>query len=127
MSEPTRYEHAETSIEVPAVPADVWRAIITTDDTDSWHGEGSVLGETPGESLYIADPATGRAKSGIVERVIPNERLEYTWWPIEDPDEASRVTITMLPSPIGTLITVQERPLSAQASSQACARVLARC
>jgi len=109
--QPTQEHEAQTSVDIDADPEEVWDALTSSGEPDSWHGEGSVIGEEPGDSLYISDPATGRPKSGIVERVVDNELLEYTWWPIDDPDAASRVAITLLPTPAGTRVRVTERPL----------------
>lgn len=112
MSDAPNDQQAKTHLDIASEPDEVWEALTSTDRADCWHGEGSIIGDEEGDTLYIVDPATGRPKSGIVETLIPDERFTYTWWPVEEPDEASHVTITLEPIPIGTRVTVVERPLT---------------
>ena len=102
---------ASTSIDLGADPGAVWEALTTDEGLDGWFGQGSTMGDEPGDALYVADPLTGAPKTGIVETVVPEERLDFTWWPIGDADGASHVSITLLPSDVGTRVTVVERPL----------------
>ncbi len=111
MSDTTQDDRACTSADIDADPEAVWQALTTDDGLAGWFGEGSVIGEEPGEALYVVDPVTGRPKTGLVETVIPEEQLDFTWWPIGEPDDASRVSITLAPADAGTRVTVTERPL----------------
>lgn len=104
-------DQAEITLDIEAEPEVVWDSITTDDGLSDWFGEGSFVGPEPGDDLHVLDPVTGRPKSGIVEKVEPQQCLEYTWWPIGAPDEASRVAITLLPCEVGTRVTVVERPL----------------
>lgn len=117
MSDAPNDQQGKTHLDIASDPDDVWEALTSTDRGNSWHGEGSIIGNEAGDTLYIADPVSGRPKSGIVETLLPSKRLAYTWWPIEEPDEASHVTITLEPIPIGTRLTVIERPLTPGSSN----------
>lgn len=129
MSDATHDQQVQTHLDIESEPDDVWNALTSPGDSDSWHGEGSVIGEEAGDTLFISDPASGRPKSGIVETSLPGERLVYTWWPIEAPDEASHVTITLEPITHGTRVIVTERPLvpSSPNPSAGNTRALASC
>ena len=111
MSETTEQDHASTSADIEADPEEVWEALTTDDGLATWFGEGSVIGEEPGDSLYVVDPVTGRPKTGVVETVVPEEQIDFTWWPLGEPDDASHVSITLEPNDGRTQVTVTERPL----------------
>lgn len=111
MADVKENEQAEITVDIEAEPEVVWQSLTTSEGLGEWFGEGSFVGSEPGDDLHVLDPVTGRPKSGIVEKIEPSECLEYTWWPIEAPDEASRVAITLLPCETGTRVTVVERPL----------------
>lgn len=123
MADVKENEQAEITVDIEAEPEVVWDSLTTSDGLAEWFGEGSFVGSEPGDDLHVLDPVTGRPKSGIVEKIKAGECLEYTWWPIGAPDEASRVAITLLPCETGTRVTVVERPLlSSSMSMSAVAR-----
>ena len=111
MSDTPEDDRAATSVDVDATPDEVWEALTTDDGLATWFGEGSGIGDEPGDSLYVLDPITEETKTGIVETVVPVEQIDFTWWPLGEPDDASHVSITLQPSDAGTRVTVTERPL----------------
>lgn len=111
MSDTTERDHASTSADIDADPEEVWEAITTDEGLATWFGEGSVIGDEPGDSLYVIDPVTEAPKTGIVETVVPEEKIDFTWWPLGEPDDASHVSITLEPNDGRTRVTVIERPL----------------
>lgn len=111
MADVQEADHAVITVDIDAEAEAVWESLTTTEGLADWFGDGSFIGDEPGDDLHVVDPVTGRPKSGIVEKFEPAECLEYTWWPIGAPDEASRVAITLAPHETGTRVTVTERPL----------------
>lgn len=105
MTEPSE---AITSVDIEATPADVWEALTTKDGLADWMGEGSVVGRDQGDDLFVQDIVTGRPRRGVLDEVSPEHRLGYTWWPEADPEQATRVSITLTPCEVGTRVTVVE-------------------
>lgn len=111
MADVKENDHAVVTVDIDAEADAVWESLTTNEGLADWFGDGSFVGDEPGDDLHVLDPVTGRPKSGIIEKIEPSECLEYTWWPIGAPDEASRVAITLVPCETGTRVTVTERPL----------------
>ena len=103
---------AHTELEIEADAAAVWRALTTDEGLAAWMGDGTTIDPTPGGNIVTPDPAGGRERTGEVERVERDQRLEFTWWPTADPDDRSYVSITLEPVEVGTRVRVVERPLS---------------
>ena len=109
------------SVDIDAAPEDVWHALTTEDGLAGWMGDGSQVGERQGDDLIMADIVTGQQRRGVLDEVSPQHRLGYTWWPETDPDQATRVSITLVPCPSGTRVTVVETVPSASLSAHATA------
>jgi uncharacterized protein YndB with AHSA1/START domain len=93
----------ERSVDVPAPPEEVWERIVDGDLAEEWMGIR--LEPRPGGVVDVPD----REMIGTVEEVIPGESITWSWREIEaDP---SQVTITIVPIPTGTRVTITERLL----------------
>lgn len=117
-------DDAIVEVELDATPEDVWDALTTPDGLRPWMGDDAAVGDAPGDSIYMPDPAGGRTRRGVLDEFSPQRRLGYTWWPETNPEEATRVTITLTPHTGGTRLTVVEsipaQP-AASLSASACA------
>ena len=136
-NQPTDLTEVETQIppeaiirvEIEATPDDVWQALTTDDGLAGWIGDGSTIGDNVGDEIDVHDVVTGQRKRGVLDEVSCGHRLGYTWWPETEPTRATRVAISLEPTPIGTRVTVTEsRPLLAPIGSTAGgARAMATC
>jgi len=108
------------SLDIEADLERVWQALTTGEGLARWMGNGSLLGRSAGDELYFTDVVTGAPKRGIVDELIPQRSVAYTWWPETDPDDASEVSIRLEPCESGTRVTVVEsRPESAAGPTMA--------
>lgn len=99
-------------VDIDADPDAVWQALATDEGLASWIGEGSTVGTEVGDEIRVHDAVTGRDRRGYLDEVTPGRRLGYTWWPDAQPDQATRVAISLEPRHGGTRVTVIEsRPL----------------
>jgi len=121
MAEPTVTENPQNeaivSVDIDASPEDVWHALTAEDGLAPWMGEGSMMGECQGDDLVLADIVTGQRRRGVLDEVSPQHRLGYTWWPETAPEQATRVSITLVPCVSGTRVTVVETMPVASAST----------
>jgi uncharacterized protein YndB with AHSA1/START domain len=109
-------------IVLPAERDETWRWLTDPSELSRWLApevelepwEGGVV-ETAGEP----DPRTG-----VVERLDPNELLRIRWWPVEDEDAATTVEFELGDDPAGTRVRVTETegvPAATGARAQALA------
>ena len=120
MSERHDLELADTAIvdiEIEAEPAALWRAMTTDDGFAAWMGEGSRIDIGPDRGVSTNDPVTGIPKRGRVTDTVPGERVEFTWWPEDDPDDRSEVSIRLEPAPSGSRVIVTERRVLASTAT----------
>ncbi len=108
--------NARTSTDLAHDPDAVWRAIC--EDADGWLGRGSSIEAVSGGAVVANDVVTGTQRRGTVTSVDDGRRLELEWWPTDEPDLATTVTITLTPSAAGTHIVITETvPASLSASA----------
>ena len=100
-SETERVERAET---FEASPEEVWESLTDDDRLSEWLAEEVEIEPFEGGEISVRDDDGER--SGMVETVIEEERLTYTW---ARPGEApSRVDFVIEAVPAGTRLTVTE-------------------
>ncbi len=97
---------ARTSTDLEHDPARVWQTIC--DDADGWLGAGSSIDPQPGGVVVVNDVVTGKQRLGTVTTVDWGHRLELEWWPTDEPDLVTTVTVTLTPSAGGTHLVITE-------------------
>lgn len=105
---------------IEAAPEDIWEALTSDEGLDDWLGEGTEVDPVPGGEIVTPDVVSDRPRRGHVDEVDPERRFAFTWWPEDDQDDRSHVTITLEPTRSGTLVRVVERaavPTAAHATT----------
>lgn len=108
---------AVVSIDMDAVVDDVWDALTTDDGLAPWMGEGASVGSGVGGPLSAPDIATGRHRFGFIEEFTPGEELAFRWWPEDDPELVTCVSIALEPQHGRTRVTVTETAPAASSAS----------
>jgi uncharacterized protein YndB with AHSA1/START domain len=112
-------ETVERTVTLPTDLEEAWELLTHPDELSAWLGDDVVLDPVPGASGWVRE-RDGTDRRLVVDEVDEGRRLSWRWW-IEgdDPDQtASRVEITLSPTPDGTLVRVVEQPLvTARASA----------
>lgn len=101
-------DQAVTETSFDAAPDTVWESLTSPEGVEEWMGEGSVI-QDDGD-LWMRDFVTGEPKEGRVRTFEPDRLLEFDWWPEDDPERSSSVSITLEPLLPGTRVVVVERP-----------------
>ncbi|MEM7287410.1 MAG: SRPBCC domain-containing protein [Actinomycetota bacterium] len=102
---------AEHEVLIEATPEEIWEALTSDDGLDDWLGEGTEVDPVPGGEIATPDVVTDRPRRGHVDEVDPARRFAFTWWPEDDHQDRSQVTITLVPTRAGTLVRVVERSI----------------
>lgn len=93
-------------IDVPLPADDVWPLVADGDGWAEWLvEEADVAVESGGEGTVVDD---GERRGVLVERVVPGERVTWTWWPSDRPDDASRVDLEVVPAAERTVVRITE-------------------
>jgi uncharacterized protein YndB with AHSA1/START domain len=107
-------------IVLPAERGEAWRWLTDPGELSRWLAPEVELEPWEGGTVETAgepDPRTG-----VVERVDPNELLRIRWWPADDEDAATTVEFELGDDPAGTRVRVTE---SDSAVAAACRRARA--
>lgn len=104
-----RDELATIHHDIAASPEQVWRALTTDDGLAPWMGDGASIEDAPGGEVVMPDVTTGRPRRGRVQSRERNRSLCYEWWPEDEPNAITDVSIELEPIEAGTRITVVER------------------
>jgi uncharacterized protein YndB with AHSA1/START domain len=100
--------------EVPAPPSRVWRALTEAEELSAWFGAEAEIDPRPGGpmSLRFDD---GWMRPGVVEDVVPEQRLVFRWLPFERHPDGSwrpmghgRVEFELEATETGTRLVVSE-------------------
>ena len=113
----------ERCVEVPAPVAEVWDAVADPERLSEWLNVEADMDVRPGGAARFVTP-DGR-RLGVVEEVVPERRLVFSWWPSPGFGRTSRVEIDLRESDAGTEVHVVETFLSVAAPSRPALRVLA--
>jgi len=103
----------ELSIHIEASPETVFRFLSDPALFQKWMGPGAILGT---DTLTVHYP-TGHHAAGTIRESIPNQRLVFGWGYSNNehgigPD-STVVTISLTPTPTGTLVTLTHAGLDA--------------
>ena len=101
-------------ITLPVDPDDAWACLTEPAELEAWFAERAELELREGGMAAFTLPG-GERRRGIVEEVVPGERLAFWWWePAPEGDDAvpdapgSRVEFVLDAVPGGTRVTVRE-------------------
>jgi uncharacterized protein YndB with AHSA1/START domain len=104
------------TIEVPADPQAVWRALTDPDELCRWFGAAVRIEAVPGGAVRAVWPDGGRS-IGSVEAADEPRRLVFRWRRIDgvgfaaQVGGASRVAFELEASAAGTTVSVTEEPV----------------
>lgn len=97
-----------------ADPAEVWEAVTEPERLGDWFGAAVEGDVAQGEVLRFTAP-DGTERRAVVERADPQRALVFRWLPTDD-DPSSRVAITIVEVPDGTVLRVVETRIEAAVS-----------
>ena len=93
----------------PVSPEELWLTVTEPEHLDAWFG-GHVDWElTPGAPFAFTEN-DGASWSGVVIEVDTGQSLRFTWWPDEDPDDASTVSFDIDDADGGSGLRITETP-----------------
>lgn len=107
---------------VPAGAGELWRAVTEPEEAGEWLGGDLEWSVEVGAGISFTphDRADGARRFGRVDEVDPGRHLRFTWWPAEGEEGPTEVTWTLEPGGDGgTLLTVEEAPLTWTATDTA--------
>lgn len=113
----------ERTVTLPTDVTGAWELLTDPHELAAWLGDDVVLHPVPGATGRVLE-RDGTDRSLVIEEVDEGRLLSWRWWVDgEDPDRsASRVAITLSPTPDGTLVRVTEQLLpTADATASAAA------
>ena len=113
----------ERCVEVAAPASEVWEAVTEPDQLSRWLGVDVDMDVQPGGAARFVGP-DGR-RLGLVEEVVPERRLVFSWWPTPGFGRTSRVEIDLVEADAGTEVRVVETFLSVAPPKRPALRVLA--
>ena len=113
----------ERCVEVAAPAADVWEAVVDPERLGEWLNVDVEMDVQPGGAARFVTP-DGR-RLGVVEEIVPQRRLVFSWWPSPGFGRTSRVEIELAECDAGTEVRVVETFLSVAPPRRAPLRALA--
>jgi len=113
----------ERCVEVDAPASDVWEAVVDPERLGEWLNVDVDMDVQPGGAARFVTP-DGR-RLGLVEEVVPERRLVFSWWPSPGFGRTSRVEIDLDEVDDGTVVRVVETFLSVAPPRRPELRVLA--
>lgn len=104
----------QKSIEVNTTPGSVFRSISEEKELQKWWVDIPILEKTVGGKVlfrFLKENSEMLEKDFVIEgkilEIIPNQKLSYTWKPVDDPDYPNTVvTWTIVPKDNKTKVTV---------------------
>lgn len=94
----------EVPLDVPAVEAA--DLALTQEGLSAWLGDDVDFQPAEGSSGTVTDDGT--TWQVLVEHVDAQRSLSFTWWPVEEPERTSRVTISVRPDGGGSVVRITE-------------------
>ena len=100
---------------MPVTAETLWQALTDPEQVAGWFGADVEWDLRAGGAATFRGH-DGEDRDGRIEAVRPGRLLRFTWWPVDDPDDASEVSYVLEPATDGTRLAVQERRLEDQAT-----------
>ena len=105
------------TVETDLTPEDLWHLVGDGDAWASWMVDEAAVDVSVGAEGTVVDD--GVVRTVRVDRVDAGRGVDFTWWPDDDPDGASSVTVRVLPHAGGSSLHITER-YGATACAAAC-------
>ncbi len=99
-----RTEHFETT------PEDLWPLVTEPDALAEWLDADVELDARPGGRVHVVEPG-GLERVGVVHRVVPYERIEFTWTVLDGESPPSVVAFELVRDGDGTELRITETRL----------------
>lgn len=121
---PARDEAVETSVEIAAKPSTVFRCLTQSDLLSRWLAAEAAVDPRVGGAVRIDFARHGTLVEGEVVELAPDERIAFTWGITKGPQAAEMprgstlVTISVAPSPRGSLVTLRHAGLPSEESQR---------
>jgi uncharacterized protein YndB with AHSA1/START domain len=110
MSDGTRITRTiETDLDI----GELWALVADGDGWAEWMVDGADIDVDPGARGTVVD--NGEQREVRIDRVEPERRVAFTWWPQARPEQVSTVELVVVPAPTGSLLHVTEISASARA------------
>ncbi|HDH03852.1 MAG TPA: hypothetical protein ENH15_06375 [Actinobacteria bacterium] len=93
------------SVDLPAGPDQVWRAITDASIMTEWFGGRVVFDARPGGSISLEQH--GEVRRGAVDTFVEHQRISFIWY--VDEDEPTEVILEIEPHRDHTTLRVTER------------------
>src|SRR5262245_28604772 len=94
-------------IDLPIESDELWELIGDGESWEGWLGDDVAVEVEAGSVGSVTDD-DGVARTVSIERVEPGERVEFTWWPTDEPEHRSRVDLVVVPKPEGSGLRITE-------------------
>lgn len=108
----------ERRVTLPVELEEAWKLLTCPDDLPAWLGAAVELDPTPGQAGRVIDH-DGTVRRLVVDTVDSGQRIAWTWWTEDDPDQVSHVEIDLVPTETGTTVRVVEALVGAPSGTQA--------
>lgn len=119
---PSPENAVETSVEIAARPSTVFRCVTESDLLSQWLAAAATIEPRLGGAVRIDFARYGTVVEGEVVEFAPDERIAFSWGVTKGPQSAEMprgstvVTITVTPTPGGSLVTLRHSGLPTDAS-----------
>ena len=95
---------------VPADVETVWELLVDDESLSAWLGGEALIDAVPGGRVALVGPDGDRV--GVVDEVVPERRLAFTWCaPDDDGGAPSTVEFDLEPAGDETVIRIREMPV----------------
>lgn len=95
------------SLRIDADTETVWASVVDAEGLAGWLGAAVDVEVTPGGAGLVRDH-DGTTRQLVVTEVAERRLVGFVWWDRDEPGEASRVAISVVPDGDGTRVTVTE-------------------
>src|SRR5689334_18792983 len=90
----------ERSEHFDATPEELWPVVSEPDALAEWLAADVEIDPRPGGRVHVVEP-DGLVRVGVVHRVVPHERIEFTWTVVDGDARPSVVSFELVPDDDG--------------------------
>ncbi len=103
----------QRDIDVDLPADDVWPLVGDGAGWTEWLVDEADVVVEPGQEGSVVDD--GRRRAVRIDAVEPGESVTWSWWPVDQPAEASTVRLLVVPAGVRTVVRITETRASASA------------